>query len=257
MSMRFVWSLSGFQSTLLMRGATSSVSESDTCHAISIHAPHARSDQLTNPLDSVPNLFQSTLLMRGATSSKSSSPGLEIFQSTLLMRGATYDGNLLMLIVKISIHAPHARSDRSPAGRGPCICRDFNPRSSCEERPADGASANIAEANFNPRSSCEERHADRQGDTVTECAFQSTLLMRGATRYIGNKGDTYIYFNPRSSCEERLSAINPYVARLYDFNPRSSCEERLAAALAVFPAVSGFQSTLLMRGATNWYRQHK
>ena len=77
-----------FQSTLLMRGATISITK--TLYRLQ---------------------FQSTLLMRGATLAILCSVRCQRFQSTLLMRGAT------ILIMRstpyrtISIHAPHARSD--------------------------------------------------------------------------------------------------------------------------------------------------
>ena len=144
---------------------------------ISIHAPHARSDWRTPPVSTTssyfnprssceerPQLvradlldkeFQSTLLMRGATPSRNGSAMTGIFQSTLLMRGATrvVAGVELRAFIsihapharsdrvcetpcnvhQISIHAPHARSDRPPKGRK-CPAPNFNPRSSCEER---------------------------------------------------------------------------------------------------------------------------
>ena len=105
-------------------------------------------------------IFQSTLLMRGAT--------LEIlqrerqsliFQSTLLMRGAT-------------------RSLTATATRQ----TNFNPRSSCEERPSRRLRRSSRRPNFNPRSSCEERRDLRAAKSYLK-AFQSTLLMRGATHY--------------------------------------------------------------------------
>ena len=122
-----------FQSTLLMRGATRL----------------ARLVRLSK-------LFQSTLLMRGATSVSTRPSSALLFQSTLLMRGATFffAVNLIEPIL-ISIHAPHARSD-------PSVCfmilavPNFNPRSSCEERPHFPCFAWQA-CYFNPRSSCEER----------------------------------------------------------------------------------------------------
>ena len=122
----------------------------------------------------------------------------------------------------ISIHAPHARSDlgsgggrhrrhdisiHAPHARSDCVVRyyrhriyDFNPRSSCEERPL------------------------YPGSTTLDFLFQSTLLMRGATAPQCQQFRRH-YFNPRSSCEERQCGkthnhISP------DFNPRSSCEER-------------------------------
>ena len=81
------------------------------------------------------NTFQSTLLMRGATIDVifilSSIPR---FQSTLLMRGATPGRRWPCGRPCISIHAPHARSDlRSNLTHLPFA--NFNPRSSCEERP--------------------------------------------------------------------------------------------------------------------------
>ena len=101
---------------------------------ISIHAPHARSDLPTICELIGKDKFQSTLLMRGATIPG----GIPVrrtcsFQSTLLMRGATkvHSGRCIRRL--ISIHAPHARSDKRDGGRV-FGAQDFNPRSSCEER---------------------------------------------------------------------------------------------------------------------------
>ena len=124
---------------------------------ISIHAPHARSDlpsarvieffdkfqstllmrgatRNTFQQSSMPSPFQSTLLMRGATSPRSSRFQARYkFQSTLLMRGATRSKMPMQMAARISIHAPHARSDSRQKKR-PARRRNFNPRSSCEER---------------------------------------------------------------------------------------------------------------------------
>ena len=127
--------------------------------------------------------FQSTLLMRGATISTrplSRTPYFNprssceerrrcplvtslcaSFQSTLLMRGATEIRRFLGMSTEISIHAPHARSDRLRRRKRP-LRKHFNPRSSCEERQKqtlDGACTKV---------------------------FQSTLLMRGATDYLAS-----------------------------------------------------------------------
>ena len=84
---------------------------------ISIHAPHARSDKPCNMmLTLLYQIFQSTLLMRGATEVTGAYGMLSTFQSTLLMRGATFSGWCYDFAVKISIHAPHARSDRRSVG---------------------------------------------------------------------------------------------------------------------------------------------
>ena len=80
----------GFQSTLPMRGATHYFKLYFDRLVISIHTPHAGSD---NPMHSPTTTvvrFQSTLPMRGATHTPSSSLLFgSIFQSTLPMRGAT------------------------------------------------------------------------------------------------------------------------------------------------------------------------
>ena len=122
-----------FQSTLLMRGATS---------------VRARPSSAL--------LFQSTLLMRGATTCIDFPSNMSRFQSTLLMRGATHARDHASCFSDISIHAPHARSDlvgcfifsvkkifqSTLLMRGATLVLlgqstsyvDFNPRSSCEER---------------------------------------------------------------------------------------------------------------------------
>ena len=146
-----------------------------------------------------------------------------VFQSTLLMRGATIQFSVQSHHPLISIHAPHARSDKE-AENDFNQFKHFNPRSSCEERPKKAVHYGTY-VNFNPRSSCEERHTDRfAGFPVIK--FQSTLLMRGATPQGLQRPRNLHNFNPRSSCEERLEKIERY-------------EEKLQ-----------FQSTLLMRGAT-------
>ena len=78
-----------FQSTLLMRGATRTVSRWSRGFG----------------------RFQSTLLMRGATKELDEMAEIDRFQSTLLMRGATYAPDCPAALKCISIHAPHARSD--------------------------------------------------------------------------------------------------------------------------------------------------
>ena len=145
-----------FQSTLLMRGATYYASHGAWRDAISIHAPHARSDHgfhgahLCDLIsihapharsDVMPlwngngTVFQSTLLMRGATErQKRRAEEARKFQSTLLMRGATRNaGSEASRAPQISIHAPHARSDTACA-HSATRASHFNPRSSCEER---------------------------------------------------------------------------------------------------------------------------
>ena len=243
---------------------------------ISIHAPHARSDQTTIPKYVTAIQFQSTLLMRGATCiGRLGITSSDLFQSTLLMRGATARRLAVGGHRIISIHAPHARSDLISTTAASANTLHFNPRSSCEERHGPAFFMHFI-GNFNPRSSCEERREEMaEGAKIWE--FQSTLLMRGATLYF--KGiNVLLDFNPRSSCEERLP-LDERIEKTKNFNPRSSCEERLASQRRGRRAdqeisihapharsdqtsrqscnINPFQSTLLMRGATRhgWERK--
>ena len=78
---------------------------------------------------------------------------------------------------------------------------------------------------FNPRSSCEERPSGITARPSTR-AFQSTLLMRGATSYQWGRcgSSTFqstLLMRGATRSSHRLLTIST------DFNPRSSCEERL------------------------------
>ena len=80
--------------------------------AISIHAPHARSDPTLNAINSGNLPFQSTLLMRGATRRPIRVHKLErnfnprsSCEERLAMVASSSQA------AEISIHAPHARSD--------------------------------------------------------------------------------------------------------------------------------------------------
>ena len=107
-----------FQSTLLMRGATSVAG--------------------AQPL--LTNIFQSTLLMRGATQRGCSSRAGEAI--SIHAPHARSDAELMRLAgdTPISIHAPHARSDFRQCSAPRCQ-ENFNPRSSCEERLEPGKRA--------------------------------------------------------------------------------------------------------------------
>ena len=124
----------------------------------------------------------------------------------------------------ISIHAPHARSDvlfLYPNFRK----RDFNPRSSCEERRM-ALMIMTLRIYFNPRSSCEERRMALMIMTL-RIYFNPRSSCEERPRWM-TQNFTLRYFNPRSSCEERPSSRLHSSHADTDFNPRSSCEERLA-----------------------------
>ena len=124
---------------------------------------------------------------------------------------------------QISIHAPHARSDCC-SRRISTLLLNFNPRSSCEERP-DFWAPPQARTYFNPRSSCEERRG-----SLPDMPELKTISIHApharSDRHSGRTSRPSWYFNPRSSCEERRGR---------------GCESFCYRA---------FQSTLLMRGAT-------
>ena len=179
-SLRHTFDALRFQSTLLMRGATQRRDCKATETRISIHAPHARSDlkeleqEGLNPISIHAPHARSDKVKLDEVLCK------RLFQSTLLMRGATKELENFHYLVIISIHAPHARSDISTSARCARVSH-FNPRSSCEERPASPPPSAAGGSNFNPRSSCEERRFFFLYAAFA-LLFQSTLLMRGATR---------------------------------------------------------------------------
>ncbi len=174
----------------------------DLAAAISIHAPHTRSDE------DVPEQYRELA-----------------FQSTPLIRGATICAITMLFNLRISIHAPHTRSDRAwlasagqpaafqstPLIRGATVSngvscalrQNFNPRPSYEERQS-GTVYQDFQWYFNPRPSYEERHGRVLPRACRACdfnprpsyeerpaqawldahgiEFQSTPLIRGATR---------------------------------------------------------------------------
>ena len=146
--------------------------------------------------------FQSTLLMRGATWTHRPHRRRYGFQSTLLMRGATFSKS------SIITNSGH-----------------FNPRSSCEERLAHGASSGSSS-----KISIHAPHARSDSSRSLAMArarlFQSTLLMRGAT------------------------PSGAYSRSAMTFQSTLLMRGATTSASSSLPASSQFQSTLLMRGAT-------
>ena len=100
-----------FQSTLPLRGATTSGRPATLVNSISIHAPLTGSDSKFRKCDQAAALFQSTLPLRGATS----------------IRALTFSSRA------ISIHAPLTGSDISSPQHTPGG-GNFNPRSPYGER---------------------------------------------------------------------------------------------------------------------------
>ena len=203
-----------FQSTLLMRGATIERLQPLFDAVISIHAPHARSDSPVVTVASAAALFQSTLLMRGATRVRKERAGsVKISIHAPHARSDTLMGQSRPHAVIISIHAPHARSDTTTAERA-AQKGNFNPRSSCEERPR---ARDIEEGNTSFQSTLLMRGATKAvADRVIISKFQSTLLMRGATvSILGiDLPDFIIYFS-----------------RTYPFSPKMPTSRHLSCKL--------------------------
>ena len=145
-----------------------------------------------------------------------------IFQSTLLVRGATYREFLRLSSIAISIHAPRERSDNIAGCQGGGSA-DFNPRSSWEERhliKVHNIICPIFQSTLLVRGAT--RHLRRY---MIISVFQSTLLVRGATFAVFTYAIMTVYFNPRSSWEER-HIVTIIIIFIRHFNPRSSWEER-------------------------------
>ena len=190
--------IEAFQYMLLLRGATT--------------APSCARSTL---------MFQYMHLLRGATGRIQNRSAASMFQYMLLLRGATFgrlslqDGShrfntcssceeqlavrQRFLCVHVSIHAPLARSNTSPA----------------IVRALDLVSIHAPLA----RSNCKLIYSP------CRLWFQYMLLLRGATRRRG-KQVRRLRFNTCSSCEEQLENFCSCAAGGC-FNTCSSCEEQL------------------------------
>ena len=108
----------------------------------------------------------------------------------------------------------------------PCLrIEDFNPRSPCGERPAALSGGKGQRLHFNPRSPCGERLFPHT-QSPSQCPFQSTLPVRGAT--VG-------------------SDITDFVAVISIHAPRAGSDDIPEGYVLV---EDKFQSTLPVRGAT-------
>ena len=168
-----------FQSTLPMRGATSSRHQGPNRERISIHTPHAGSDNPKRDQNRqhgvisihTPHAGSDTRCLSGARSG-------QMISIHTPHAGSDNTAITWMLIDWISIHTPHAGSDLScPVSVPPDI--DFNPHSPCGERPLLERRT-IGADDFNPHSPCGERLTGTYEGADTRL-FQSTLPMRGAT----------------------------------------------------------------------------
>ena len=214
---------------------------------ISIHAPHARSDEVDNGVWRFGKYFNPRSSCEERLQRAFTFSGSQYFNPRSSCEERLERKRAAEEKQEISIHAPHARSDSRAAG-SPSASGNFNPRSSCEERPGLQQCALQSSCHFNPRSSCEERLVP-VAFVAFFCDFNPRSSCEERPAFDRRALLQFLYFNPRSSCEERLQENALFSMKQQNFNPRSSCEERRKTA-EVVGNYCKFQSTLLMRGAT-------
>ena len=145
----------------------------------------------------------------------------------------------------ISIHAPHARSDQ--------WCRlmwhsqtNFNPRSSCEERPVRFSAQHFAHA-----ISIHAPHA-RSDECRNECVAHPDISIHAPH---ARSDDTW----PTTGTIQIISIHAPHARSDYKASSASTIRQQFQSTLLMRGATSEwlivvslmvFQSTLLMRGAT-------
>ena len=192
-----------FQSTLPMRGATASFPSCRRCTAdFNPRSPcgERRLDRHQRPGTAYFNP-RSPCGERRACASRTTPHG----SISIHAPHAGSDRRLLKDMVgvaAISIHAPHAGSD--PAHRaGRLQSPDFNPRSPCGERQGRGG--------------------DLRGHSLISIHAPHAGSDFLAPRVVPGLSD----FNPRSPCGERLENAERDLGSKSDFNPRSPCGERL------------------------------
>ena len=164
----------------------------------------------------------------------------------LLLRGATLQERAQSIIMRVSIHAPLARSNNI-AIRVIALMRRFNTCSSCEEQPGLRSTAERSTKKFQYMlllrgATCYIKTTNKskrfqymlllRGATGHYLVahhpkmFQYMLLLRGATRALTASARILRSFNTCSSCEEQQSSII------------NNCYQKM------------FQYMLLLRGAT-------
>ena len=193
-------------------------------------------------------VFQSTLLMRGATErQKRRAEEARKFQSTLLMRGATArQCREDQRQRKISIHAPHARSDLTDYRAGQRSLY-FNPRSSCEERPELRRNKVLS---LDISIHAPHARSDRMAALMRRMRHAISIHAPHARSDLMEMTPAHLVcisiHAPHARSDMAFTFRPP---KKSNFNPRSSCEERRDAPSAGINWTP-FQSTLLMRGAT-------
>ena len=171
-----------------------------------------------------------------------------LFQSTLLIRGATHDKSATSSRYQISIHAPHTRSDTTTRQQVAMSCAISI---HAPHTRSDGQGSNTDRSTV---ISIHAPHTRSDPLSLTDViqgmiVFQSTLLIRGATLCTALEGASgFISIHAPHTRSDIWTRFYSYQMRY--FNPRSSYEERRPFA-PLTSSHCGFQSTLLIRGATS------
>ena len=138
-----------------MWGATLSTRRSYENQTISIHAPRVGSDPAITGTGTSPLYFNPRSPCGERLPEHMIDAAGVVFQSTLPVWGATISLGYMLIVIRISIHAPRVGSDLITFSSRIALY-DFNPRSPCGERPGVHVQYR-ASAYFNPRSPCGER----------------------------------------------------------------------------------------------------
>ena len=211
-----------FQSTLLMRGATLRPDRAGHATHISIHAPHARSDSLKLLQTVYGTIFQSTLLMRGATRRAGQAADNLRFQSTLLMRGATKQSSAAAVLLEF--------------------------QSTLLMRGATRALAELEKVKEFQSTLLMRGATDEAGLRQPDKGFQSTLLMRGATPTPSHALIILLISIHAPHARSDWNARRDIVGDNISIHAPHARSDLTASRKTNLFAI--FQSTLLMRGAT-------
>ena len=149
--------MAGFQSTPPMQGATIFVKETMTNFNVSIHAPYAGSDTLSNygytelRFVSIHAPYAGSDVVKRLNLVKSMQ-----FQSTPPMQGATIAIVVFPPPLGVSIHAPYAGSDLFRVNDHPSFNR-FQSTPPMQGATSTGIYLTLSPGCFNPRPLCRER----------------------------------------------------------------------------------------------------
>ncbi len=214
-----------FQSTLLLRGATTGIVKRYMRMRAFNPRSSCESDLGKKRIPALARYFQSTLLLRGATSRNIQAPNRRAFFNPRSSCEERPYGTLSVLTrSSFSIHAPLARSDHRLAKVVPDFL-DFSIHAPLARSDKVETGGKMKAMIFNPRSSCEERHADTKARIDAAIFSIHAPLARSDDIFPGYRFCSRISIHAplaRSDCDR--GSYRCGVRKC--FNPRSSCEER-------------------------------